>query len=257
MSCVVNKAFKYGYGTYPIRNDGVETKKWTKTNRIWYYFGNSKVISSISALGYPEQWLDTPHLVNDPTIKTYINIILVYCTMFWLSQVFLKVDLKLFVGSVKSYLFVGNAHSKIDRQWLNRPMFKCSNIGIQTLAAQPQMFECYLKCLFILAADQWMSVVWIKSHSNIGHSNFRARSYSAPMFECRTAAVGHQGNSFSGCQGADEVVRLSDHLFVACNKSSIKEKIIFLSILGGWWIYHRFYMGSVFRVKVYDLQWPH
>ena len=122
----------------------------------------------------------------------------------------------------------------IQRSTANDWTGQCLNVQISAfkhwLLSRKCLNASYLKCLFISSADWWKSDVWIKSHSYIGHSNIGAGSYSAPMFECRLAAVGHQGSSFSGCQG-DEMVRLSNHLFVACNKSSIKEKIIFLSIL--------------------------
>ena len=77
----------------------------------------------------------------------------------------------------------------IRRQFLYehwQPMFKHRNVQIAMAIAMP-MFECQcLNDLFKHRHDQT----------------------SAPMFECRSIAVGHRDKSFSGCRCANELVCL-------------------------------------------------
>ena len=62
-----------------------------------------------------------------------------------------------------------------------------------------------------LCSNVWMSNVRMTLNSNIGNQTSEP---SALMFECRSAAVGCRSKSFSGCQGADKLVRLSDPFFM-------------------------------------------
>ena len=78
----------------------------------------------------------------------------------------------------------------ICRQFLyehRQPMFKHWHFQISMAIAMP-MFEC--RCLNDLLKHWHVQTL-------------------APMFECRSVAVGRRGKSFSGCRCAKELVRLN------------------------------------------------
>ena len=89
-------------------------------------------------------------------------------------------------------------HSNISAElWM--PMVEHSNIGVRRYTSVP-MFE--LRCLnrsYLLLVQT---------------SSFKHRS-SVTMFECWSDAVGGWGKSFSGCGGANELVRLSNPSTIA------------------------------------------